>query len=241
MSTKDAVLQYYQRSYGDSGFAAQRRFPNEELCRFMGRNFFGLDMETRKCTRIVEVGSGSGANLWMIAREGFDAVGIELSIAANELCRQMLDSYGTSADLITGSMTELPFDVGSIDAVVDVFSSYCLNASEAESFLGETARVLKPGGRFFSYFPSKVSDSWQTYDPVTHIDSDTLRGIQRETSPYFGNAYAFRFLLPEEYRAQLQLAGLDLTYLETLSRTYRNGAERFEFVVIEATKPDLSG
>ena len=31
---------FYQKGYKSSGINYQRRYPNEELCRFMGRNFF---------------------------------------------------------------------------------------------------------------------------------------------------------------------------------------------------------
>jgi hypothetical protein len=60
---------WYEQSYGEHGFAAQRRYPNEELLRFFGRHFFSLPFRRRKDIRVLETGRGSGANLWMIARE----------------------------------------------------------------------------------------------------------------------------------------------------------------------------
>ena len=35
----DSSENYYDSSYKEAGMAAQRRYPNEELCRFIGRNF----------------------------------------------------------------------------------------------------------------------------------------------------------------------------------------------------------
>ena len=83
----DPVLEFYEASYEAGGFGAQRRFPNEELCRFMGRNFFGMSPEERATKRIVETGSGSGANLWMIAAEGFDAVGVFFGLASVRIAK----------------------------------------------------------------------------------------------------------------------------------------------------------
>ncbi|MDB5526939.1 MAG: type 11 methyltransferase [Devosia sp.] len=235
------LLDFYEGTYLAQGFGAQRRYPNEELCRFMGRRFFSVPSAQRKTIRVLDAGCGSGANLWMIAREGFDAVGIDLSPAAIELSREMLASYGTKAELRAGDMTSLPFADGSFDAVVDVFSSNCLDMAAGRRFLGDMTRVLKPGGRFFSYFPSKRSDTWTDAtavdgDPEALIDASTLNGVRRKSSPYFGNDYAFRFLHPREYTRLLQGFGFKVVYCETLRRTYEEGREEFEFVVIEGIK-----
>ena len=68
---------WYEASYREEGFDSQRRYPNEELLRFMGRNFFAIPSELRKETRILELGCGSCANLWMLASEGFKAYGLD--------------------------------------------------------------------------------------------------------------------------------------------------------------------
>ena len=67
------VEKWYEESYKSRGFKAQRRYPNEELLRFLGVNFSNNDVESRKKIKVLEVGCGSCANLWMVAKEGFDA------------------------------------------------------------------------------------------------------------------------------------------------------------------------
>ncbi|MBX3457095.1 MAG: hypothetical protein KF820_01865 [Candidatus Paracaedibacteraceae bacterium] len=57
------VKEYYEQSYGEMGFGAQRRYPNEELCRFMGRNLFSIPHSDRSHVKVLEVGCGSGSNL----------------------------------------------------------------------------------------------------------------------------------------------------------------------------------
>lgn len=232
---------FYEKSYISDGFQAQRRYPNEELCRFMGRNFFGVNQERRSSVRILDTGCGTGANLWMIAREGFDAVGIDLSPSAIQLCKRMLDNYDCQAELHAGDMTSLPFQSNSVDAVVDLFSSNCLDQKQGDTYLAEVSRVLKPRGKFFSYFPSTRSDTWTDQnhpDPgfKNRIDDDTLNGLHRKTGPYYGNEYPFRFLHERRYQHLLEEKGFTVTYCETLTRTYRNRQEIFEFVVIEGTK-----
>src|SRR5437588_4391821 len=124
------VRDWYQKSYATHGLSTQRRYPNEEFLRFMGGRFFVLDFAQRPKIKILELGCGSGANLWMIAREGFDAYGIDLSDEAIKLCRLMLESWGVRARLTTGSMSYLPYPPEMFDAVADVFSAYCLNEAE---------------------------------------------------------------------------------------------------------------
>lgn len=239
MTSENIVAaRWYDRSYSSSGFSAQRRYPNEELLRFLGRNYFHLPINKRKSIRALEVGCGSGANIWTIAREGFDTFGLDLSPGGIDLCTQMLGRWGTTASLEVGDMTAMPYPNHFFDIIVDVFSSNCLTESGFAQFLQETHRLLKPNGRFFVFTPSKASDAFKHRTPSTLLDPSTLNGIRRETSPYFGNSYPFRFITTDEMRAALMSAGLTVTYLETVGRTYRGLSEYFEFVVAEATKSD---
>ena len=41
--SKEKSKKYYDLIYKKKGLEAQRRYPNEELCRFFGRNFFHID------------------------------------------------------------------------------------------------------------------------------------------------------------------------------------------------------
>ncbi len=225
---------WYDNSYGSAGFGAQRRYPNEELCRFMGRNFFSRPPSERSAIRVLETGCGSGANLWMLAREGFEAHGIDISEQSVALARQMLDSYACSAQLKIGDMTELPYQEGYFDAVVDVFASYCLSSAAGLRFLRSVRRVLKRGGLFFSYFPAKMSDAYTNKGAASLIDADTLSGIERQNSPFAGNRYPFRFMHPAEYASLLTLNGFEVIYNEIVSRTYNHATETFSFMTIEA-------
>ena len=235
MSSQKNVKKWYEARYRESGLDAQRHYPNEELLRFMGRNYFGIPAEQRKDIHILEIGCGTCANLWMVAREGFCAYGLDLSDEAIRLSSQMLENRG-AADLRVGSMTQLPYKDESFDAVLDVFSAYCLDTEDFRLCLSEVERVLKLDGRFFSYTPGKASYAFQHHRPAEMLDSSTLDGILRDDSPFAGNYYPFRFVHPEEYRKMVTSAGLKVSYLETVLRSYFNQRETFEHVVLEAQK-----
>ena len=71
---------FYDKIYLSEGFKAQRLYPNEELLRFLGVNFFSKsEKKDRKKIKVLEIGCGCCANLWMISKEGFDAYGIDIS------------------------------------------------------------------------------------------------------------------------------------------------------------------
>lgn len=232
----EKVRDFYEASYSSQGFAAQRKYPNEELCRFVGRNFSMLSPEHRQSVRMLEVGCGSGANLWMLAREGFDTYGIDLSFESLLLAERMLQGYGVKATLSAGDMTDLAFEDGFLNSVVDVFSSYCLDAQSGRAFIASVSRVLARDGLFFSYFPAKNSEAFTYHKPANLLDDDTLSGIYRADSPFAGNHYPFRFLHPLEYEQMLTEAGFEVQYSEVVSRTYGRRREQFSFITVEARK-----
>jgi SAM-dependent methyltransferase len=229
---REICKSWYDESYQRNGFAAQRLYPNEELLRFFGRHYFQIPIDQRRSVRVLETGCGSGANLWMIACEGFDAHGIELSPEGVALCKKMLAHWQTQATVSAGDMTAVQHPDHSFDAVVDVFSSYCLEERGFALFLDEVKRILRPGGRFFSYSPSKASDAFRDPGSSRFIDASTLDGIRREGAAYSGNHYPFRFITPNEYAAALESRELRVIYNVTVGRSYRNRKEYFEFVVI---------
>ena len=231
-NTKD----YYNQSYHNDGFLSQRKYPNEELSRFMGRNFFSVPTAKRTNIKILEIGCGSGANLWMIAKEGFQAYGIDLSQEGINLAEKMLHSYNVSGRLSAQDMCDLNFDDNYFDAIVDVFSSNCMNSVQGEVVLEGVYKKLKKGGVFFTYFPCKNSDAFKNHEPSKLIDNNTLDSIMRSDSPFSGQDYPFRFLHSKEYEDLLTSKGFSIQYSEIIERSYNNKKENFSWCVIEARK-----
>lgn len=232
----EAAKTFHDGTYRRLGFSAQRLYPNEELLRFMGSYYFPMPVSERKALRILEVGCGSGANLWMIAREGFEAHGLDLSAEGLQLCEQVLSRWQVAATLKQGSMLATGYPDSHFDAVVDVFSGYCFDEKDFNIYLDEVKRILKPGGRFFSYAPSKNNDSFRDPGPSRRIDASTLDGLHRTTSPFYGQFYPFRFTDPEEFETLLTRRGFTTLRNERIGRTYRSRLEYFEFTSIHAQR-----
>lgn len=237
LQTHDPLRAFYETSYKEHGFGAQRRYPNEEFCRFLGSNWLNKTSPSeRAAIRLLEVGAGSGANLWMAAREGFETYGLELTDEGVALCKQCLKTWNVKAEVQQGDMTAMPYGNGFFDVVCDIFSAYCLPYDAYCHFLKEVRRVLKTDGKFFFYTPSTNSAAFLHHEPAKLIDPFTLDGIRRESSPYFGNFYPFRFLAPDTVSTILEEYGFSIANLEVNGRTYNKRNEYFEFVVCTAIK-----
>jgi len=232
----NTVKDWYEESYKSIGFKAQRRYPNEELLRFLGVNFFDRNIQERADVKVLEVGCGSCSNLWMIARENFDTYGLDLSDESLILGQEMLENWQVEANLKQGSFLELPYENDSFDVVVDVFSMNCVDHNDFLTAIKEVYRVLKKGGMFFSYTPSQNSNAFKNHKPAKKIDDFTLSGIYRKSSPFAGNHYPFHFWETVSYRDALIDAGFSVKYLETVRRSYYQEQDNFEHIVVYAGK-----
>ena len=123
------------------------KYPGESLIQFVARNYY---KKTRKDVRILEIGCGPGANIWFLAREGFNVSGIDGSATAIAQAKKRLESEQLSADLNVGDIINLPFEDGVYDGVIDNECLYCMTTKSTNLILKEILRVLKPGGLFYS-------------------------------------------------------------------------------------------
>lgn len=109
--------------------------------------------------RVLDVGTGPGRLVAEIAgrRPGLDVVGIDPS--ADMLARARRRTAGfENARAVLAAAEDLPFEDGSIDAVVSSLSSH--HWADAGAALAEQARVLRPGGRLW------------VLDLASHLDED---------------------------------------------------------------------
>ena len=123
------------------------KYPDESFIRFVARNFYKSD---RKKTKILEVGCGPGANIWYMAREGFDTYGIDGSPTAIQRAKNRLEKESLKAHLKVGDIVSLPYPDEFFDAVAD---NECLahnSIIHMDKILVEIKRVLKKEGLFYS-------------------------------------------------------------------------------------------
>lgn len=96
---------------------------------------------------VLEVGSGAGqCSRWVRARGG-RAVGLDLSLRQLQHSRRIDEETGVVVPSVRATATALPFRDASFDVVFSSFGALQF-VSDLEVAVAETARVLRPGGRY---------------------------------------------------------------------------------------------
>ncbi|MCR5746369.1 MAG: class I SAM-dependent methyltransferase [Lachnospiraceae bacterium] len=124
---------WYKEQYKHDVSNSQRKWPNEELARFIGRTY----IEGREHLSALEVGCGTGANIRLLIEEGFETYGLDFDEKAIEYCKTKYPS----ASYVVADMTKLPYNDNTFDCIIDIFSSYCLNEFLFRTFMKEVNRV----------------------------------------------------------------------------------------------------
>lgn len=123
------------------------RYPWDAIVSFVFRSY--PREKQRQDVKILELGCGTGCNLWFAAREGFQVAGIDGSKTAIEQARSRFEQEGLKGDLQVGDFTQLPFADQSFDLVIDRGALTCCGFSAAAKAINEAHRVLRTGGKFF--------------------------------------------------------------------------------------------
>ncbi|HEY2259525.1 MAG TPA: arsenite methyltransferase [Solirubrobacteraceae bacterium] len=168
---------------------------------------------------VLDLGSGAGADVLISARRvapSGRAIGLDMTDEMLELARANAAEAGVeNVEFVKGFLEEMPL----ADESVDVVISNCvinLSADKAKT-LGETARVLRPGGRL------AISDVIADPD----MDSATKADMAAWTGCIAGA------LTAAEFRAALESAGLEAIEIVPSHRVH----DRASSAVIRARKP----
>ncbi len=149
------------------------RYPTLGVIKFVALNFY---KRNRSEVRILEVGCGTGSNIWYMGREGFATYGIDGSKTAIDIAKKrMKDELGEEANvnLTVGDIIQLPYEDGFFDAVVDLECIYANNLGNSKKIIEEIHRVLKPGGMFYSLSFSEtmsIGKTQTTLAPNEYVD-----------------------------------------------------------------------
>ncbi|NQY80252.1 MAG: class I SAM-dependent methyltransferase [Candidatus Caenarcaniphilales bacterium] len=158
------------------------KYPWDKVVSFVNKNFNLKNKDKIKETKVLELGFGSGVNLWFCAREGFDCYGIESSPQAVNYACEWFQSEGLKAELRQGYFAPLDYDDNFFDLVIDRGSLTCVSFDDCLSSLNEIYRVLKPGGifHFNPYSQSHTSFISGVFDEekrITKIISGSLKSV----------------------------------------------------------------
>src|SRR3989344_4036029 len=89
------------------------KYPPEELVRFIAHNYY--ETKDRKTVKILDLGCGTGAATWFIAREGFNAYGIDGSPTAIKIAKKRFITEKLKGNFQVGDIISLPFEGDEFD------------------------------------------------------------------------------------------------------------------------------
>jgi SAM-dependent methyltransferase len=224
MSTWEEIFQ--QREWG--------QWPDLSLIRFYKGQLQG-SWVSHLPPNVLEIGAGSGANLWFLAREGAVVSAVDLSGTAIALAKEKLDlesvgwSRGTLVEerLIECSAAEMPFIDSSFDAVVDIECIANMGWNEARRAIKECYRVARPGAWLFC----------RMLDGSNALDCEPVgnQGLVRIIRGLLDGMPPLRLLSSEDI--PLLLDPWSITSVDNESRTLSDGALTLSEHVIVARKP----
>jgi SAM-dependent methyltransferase len=96
---------------------------------------------------VLEVGSGAGQCSRWVRTHGGRGFGIDLSHRQLQHSRRIDEASGVAVPAVLGTATALPFADDSFDVVFSSFGALQF-VSDIDDAVAETARVLRPGGRY---------------------------------------------------------------------------------------------
>ncbi|WP_103534492.1 class I SAM-dependent methyltransferase [Streptomyces sp. SM11] len=135
---------------------------------FLALRDLPIDLGNYAGRHVLEVGCGMGEGLNLLSRiaPGARMTGLDLSPKAVDRATATL-SRGDALTFVHGDAEDLPFEDASVDVLVNIESSHTY--PDLGKFLGEAARVLRPGG-FLSHI-----------DVYTRQRTETMRRTAEET------------------------------------------------------------
>lgn len=129
------------------------KYPPIPLVRFIAKTFYKFNR--RNELKFLEIGSGTGANLWYLAREGFKVSGIDFSENAIKRLIERFKNENLEDKieyLICGDYIEAIDNLNDaqFDCILDIESLVCNPYDKAKSIIKKCYDKLKPGGYLFS-------------------------------------------------------------------------------------------
>ncbi|MCR8632387.1 MULTISPECIES: class I SAM-dependent methyltransferase [Paenibacillus] len=120
------------------------KYPNEMVIRFIRGNF-----PSPAESHVLDLGCGAGRHVICLASEGYRMTGIDFSKPGLDYTQGILHSLNLEAQLVQGSITELPFENGCFDGIISFSVIYYFTTSDIKEIISEMYRVLKKGGKAF--------------------------------------------------------------------------------------------
>jgi SAM-dependent methyltransferase len=146
------------------------KYPPIPFVRFVALNFYNVP--NRGKIRFLELGCGTGANVWYLAKEGFSVSCIDISESAIIKLKKRLDEENLLRFLeiveigdYRDSLQKFPNNY--YDCIYDIESLYCISFDDTLKIIDEAFDKLKIGGFFYMM---TFSDGTYGFENIEELD-----------------------------------------------------------------------
>ncbi|MDD4899234.1 MAG: class I SAM-dependent methyltransferase [Candidatus Omnitrophica bacterium] len=123
-------------------------------------------------SKILDIGCGTGEQLKLCSRMGFDVTGVEPA----ENMRRIAKKNNPGTDVLNGTIINLPFSNNSFEAVLAIEVIRYLHKRDIIESYREMLRVLKPGGiLFFTMVNLFALDGFYVFDKFKKLCHNILK------------------------------------------------------------------
>ncbi|OGH20046.1 MAG: hypothetical protein A3D74_03945 [Candidatus Levybacteria bacterium RIFCSPHIGHO2_02_FULL_37_13] len=139
-----------------------------------------LFMDEHKLKSLLDIGCGTGRMVKYFNDLGFKALGCDIYDDALKAARKI----NKKNSIVRASAVKLPFKKNAFDMIISISVIEHLTPKEAEKFIKEAERVLKPGGFIFLVTPNYSTPirllqgkKWFGYLDPTHVNFYTPKRL----------------------------------------------------------------
>ena len=118
-------------------------------------NNLSVHIKDLSSQKILDLGSGDGNFLIAAAKQGSQAVGLELNDEYIIRSKKLAEQESVDIEVVQGVAEKMPFENNSFDFIN--ISELIEHVQSPEDLLKEVYRVLKPGGQVYISAPNRFS------------------------------------------------------------------------------------
>lgn len=117
-------------------------------------------IKTKPAGRALDLGCGTGTNVITLAKNGWQATGVDFIPKAIQIASRKATMEGVRVDFQVGDVSKLGDIQGSFDLILDIGCFHTLDPKAMASYRENIKRLLAPGGSFLIYLFFKSEDSF---------------------------------------------------------------------------------
>ena len=114
---------FWEKRYSDNS-NYRNRFPFSQIVSLLAK------FKNTAPQKLLELGCGSGNNLWAAYELGYECYGIDISKTIINYANKFLIEKSASAELLQASFTEKPYPDSYFDLIIDRSSVHCAPLNE---------------------------------------------------------------------------------------------------------------